>query len=180
MNILYIVVMIKIYCSSIDIWNLKKWNSDKRMPTTVFDLGWLPHRTQNRYIYKQKKQLFHPQDWWEISFRFAFVAGRVGCPHYIAPEVVTRRIYGKACDVWGAGVMLHVLLSGRLPFQGSGKRLQEAIARGRVMVSIWMDGWMRDIRYLPSGSDFSCFCLNDDETGGMINHGEMWILFSAA
>ncbi|XP_053681955.1 peripheral plasma membrane protein CASK isoform X5 [Sabethes cyaneus] len=60
--------------------------------------------------------------------------GRVGCPHYIAPEVVTRRMYGKACDVWGAGVMLHVLLSGRLPFQGSGKRLQEAIARGRVML----------------------------------------------
>ncbi|KAL1403212.1 hypothetical protein pipiens_019464 [Culex pipiens pipiens] len=61
--------------------------------------------------------------------------GRVGCPHYISPEVVSRRIYGKACDVWGAGVMLHVLLSGRLPFQGSGKRLQEAIARGRVMES---------------------------------------------
>lgn len=60
--------------------------------------------------------------------------GRVGCPHYISPEVVSRRIYGKACDVWGAGVMLHVLLSGRLPFQGSGKRLQEAIARGRVML----------------------------------------------
>nr|XP_029715985.1 peripheral plasma membrane protein CASK isoform X2 [Aedes albopictus] len=60
--------------------------------------------------------------------------GRIGCPHYIAPEVVTRLIYTKACDVWGAGVMLHVLLSGRLPFQGSGKRLQEAIARGRVML----------------------------------------------
>ncbi|XP_055638908.1 peripheral plasma membrane protein CASK isoform X8 [Toxorhynchites rutilus septentrionalis] len=60
--------------------------------------------------------------------------GRVGCPHYIAPEVVARRIYGKACDVWGAGIMLHVLLSGRLPFHGSGKRLQEAIARGRVML----------------------------------------------
>ncbi|CRL07232.1 CLUMA_CG020213, isoform A [Clunio marinus] len=58
--------------------------------------------------------------------------GRVGCPHYMAPEVLTRRQYGKACDVWGAGVMLHVLLSGRLPFNGSGRRLQEAIARGRV------------------------------------------------
>ncbi|CAO1441355.1 unnamed protein product [Diamesa serratosioi] len=58
--------------------------------------------------------------------------GRVGCGHYMAPEVITRRTYGKACDVWGAGVMLHVLLSGRLPFLGSGKRLQESIARGRV------------------------------------------------
>ncbi|XP_061389347.1 peripheral plasma membrane protein CASK isoform X2 [Musca vetustissima] len=58
--------------------------------------------------------------------------GRVGCPHYMAPEVVTRRLYGKGCDVWGAGVMLHVLLSGRLPFLGSGVRLQNSIARGRL------------------------------------------------
>ncbi|KAL9893558.1 peripheral plasma membrane protein CASK isoform X3 [Glossina fuscipes] len=58
--------------------------------------------------------------------------GRVGCPHYMAPEVVTRRLYGKGCDVWGAGVMLHVLLSGRLPFLGSGVRLQQSIARGRI------------------------------------------------
>ncbi|XP_017847027.1 peripheral plasma membrane protein CASK isoform X6 [Drosophila busckii] len=58
--------------------------------------------------------------------------GRVGCPHYMAPEVVTRRLYGKACDIWGAGVMLHVLLSGRLPFLGSGVRLQQSIARGRL------------------------------------------------
>ncbi|XP_070491286.1 peripheral plasma membrane protein CASK isoform X4 [Chironomus tepperi] len=58
--------------------------------------------------------------------------GRIGCPHYMAPEVVSRRQYGKPCDVWGAGVMLHVLLSGRLPFLGSGRRLQECIIRGRV------------------------------------------------
>lgn len=61
--------------------------------------------------------------------------GRVGCAQYMAPEVLTRKQYGKACDVWGAGVVLHVLLSGRLPFNGSGRRLQEAIARGRVPVS---------------------------------------------
>jgi serine/threonine protein kinase len=67
------------------------------------------------------------------QFRFA---GRVGCPHYMAPEVVARRAYGKACDVWGAGAMLHVLLSGRLPFLGSGKRLQDSVARGRVSVSV--------------------------------------------
>ncbi|KAJ6637044.1 Peripheral plasma membrane protein CASK, partial [Pseudolycoriella hygida] len=60
--------------------------------------------------------------------------GRVGCPQYIAPEVVTRRIYGKGCDVWGAGVMLHVLLSGRLPFLGSGQRLYDLIGHGRVVL----------------------------------------------
>ena len=81
-----------------------------------------------------------------INFRFHSITrlilklidlclGRVGCPHYMAPEVVSRRQYGKACDVWGAGIMLHVLLSGRLPFLGSGRRLQESIARARVSVS---------------------------------------------
>lgn len=31
--------------------------------------------------------------------------------------------------------MLHVLLSGRLPFLGSGQRLQDVISRGRIAVS---------------------------------------------
>lgn len=47
---------------------------------------------------------------------------------------MSRRQYGKPCDIWGAGVMLHILLSGRLPFLGSGRRLQESITRGRVSV----------------------------------------------
>lgn len=57
----------------------------------------------------------------------------------MAPEVVSRRSYGKACDVWGAGVMLHVLLSGRLPFLGSGRRLQESISKGRIAVRYWIE-----------------------------------------
>lgn len=56
----------------------------------------------------------------------------------MAPEVVSRRIYGKGCDIWGAGIMLHVLLSGRLPFLGSGKRLQDVISRGRVVVRVYL------------------------------------------
>lgn len=84
------------------------------------------------------------------------LVGRVGCPHYISPEVLARRQYGKACDVWGAGVMLHVLLSGRLPFNGSGRRLQEAITRGRVMVS-WQDktNIKKDAKSAPKLSSFA-------------------------
>lgn len=58
--------------------------------------------------------------------------GRVGSPHYMSPEVIANRTYGKPCDVWAAGVMLHLLLSGRLPFMGSGKRLQDVMSRGRI------------------------------------------------
>lgn len=61
-------------------------------------------------------------------------AGRIGCPHFMAPEVIQRRQYGKAGDVWSAGVLLHILLTGTLPFVGSRDRLREAICRGRVQV----------------------------------------------
>ncbi|XP_043289366.1 peripheral plasma membrane protein CASK isoform X6 [Venturia canescens] len=60
--------------------------------------------------------------------------GRVGCPHYMAPEVIQRRQYGKPGDVWSAGILLHALLTGTLPFVGSGERLREAICRGRVQM----------------------------------------------
>ena len=52
----------------------------------------------------------------------------------MAPEVIQRRQYGKAGDVWSAGVLLHVLLTGTLPFVGSRERLREVICRGRVQV----------------------------------------------
>ncbi|GBF91720.1 CDPK-related kinase-like [Raphidocelis subcapitata] len=38
-----------------------------------------------------------------------------GSPLYMAPEMAHRR-FGTAVDVWGAGVLLHQLLTGRLPF----------------------------------------------------------------
>lgn len=53
----------------------------------------------------------------------------------MAPEVVERRQYGKAVDIWAAGVLLHVLLSGTLPFHGAGRRLFDTICRGKLYVS---------------------------------------------
>ena len=45
---------------------------------------------------------------------------RLGTPMYIAPEVLRNKIGGyydgKKCDVWGAGVVLHVMLTGQYPF----------------------------------------------------------------
>ncbi|XP_078795664.1 peripheral plasma membrane protein CASK isoform X31 [Oryzias latipes] len=61
--------------------------------------------------------------------------GRVGTPHFMAPEVVKREPYGKPVDVWGCGVILFILLSGCLPFYGTKERLFDSICKGKYKMN---------------------------------------------
>lgn len=42
----------------------------------------------------------------------------IGTPGYVAPEVVKREKYGAAVDMWAVGVLLYIMLSGKMPFYG--------------------------------------------------------------
>ena len=64
-----------------------------------------------------------------------FWLGRLGDNFYVSPEMALNRPHGKASDVWGLGVLLHILLSGTQPFLGTGESLRYAICNGELHVS---------------------------------------------
>lgn len=69
-----------------------------------------------------------------------FLKTSCGSPNYAAPEVIGGKLYaGPEVDVWSCGVILYVLLVGRLPFDHEHiPTLFAKIARGTYVVPAWM------------------------------------------
>ncbi|XP_020580996.1 serine/threonine-protein kinase PEPKR2 [Phalaenopsis equestris] len=68
------------------------------------------------------------------------LSGIAGSPAYVAPEVLSGH-YSEKVDIWGAGVLLHALLVGTLPFPGTSR---EAIFEAIKTVELNFHGGMWD------------------------------------
>ena len=45
----------------------------------------------------------------------------MGTPLYMAPELIKSQKYDSKIDIWSAGIVSYILLSGKLPFTGKNK-----------------------------------------------------------
>ncbi|CAN6222398.1 unnamed protein product [Urochloa humidicola] len=63
----------------------------------------------------------------------------VGTPYYVAPEVLRKR-YGPEAEMWTAGVILYILLSGEPPFWAETREgIFDAVLKG--VIDFYSDPW---------------------------------------
>ncbi|XP_010916696.1 serine/threonine-protein kinase PEPKR2 [Elaeis guineensis] len=103
------------------------------------------------------------------------LSGIAGSPAYVAPEVLLG-LYSEKVDIWAAGVLLHALLVGTLPFRGESlEAIFEAIKKVELdfQSGIWesVSKLARDLLYRMLTRDVSTRLAADE----VLRHP--WILF---
>jgi cGMP-dependent protein kinase len=160
MDHMFIVKLVKTLKDSLRIYFVMEYVSGSDLFDVIRELGLLKERDAKFYIaclvlvveYLQEREIvyrdFKPENIMVdeagypklIDFGTAKVVhGRtftvVGTPHYMAPEVITGKGYGKLADLWSLGIILYEFLCGGVPFGENADdpyAIYEAVLAGRI------------------------------------------------
>lgn len=57
----------------------------------------------------------------------------LGSPLYVPPEMIKREKYGFESDIWSAGVVIYLIISGEYPYSGlTADQIGESILKNEV------------------------------------------------